>query len=232
MTVLTLVGRVADQLGHAMHRRIGWDGHSATETRTFSAFPAGEYRELQPASIPVNLNHRTDRLIGEVVHLEEHGGAIVAVATVSGPNCIELLKNAGPRYWSAEFDHLDGRDIELTGLAVVDRPAYSGLRPIEVHVDDVRDPAWRSRHSALNPDRLLERAAATHQHHRLHRREPHRIANHTQADPPEYRHLDIRAAGTHESGRWITLPTGERAPLEIRPARITHVEGRPIGARL
>lgn len=221
MTTLTISGPFVDRDGLVRQTEYGWDGHRATMTRTFSAEPAREYRSTHPARIPVNVAHRGPD-IGQVVHLEEDGGgALNAVAVVEGPACLELLKSSsGPWYWSAEIDIRDGgRDIELTGLAVTDKPAYVGLRPLEVHLDDIRETAWRSRQSFLNPHQMLTRAAATYQRRRFRHGEPMVIDGHD--DPPTAyeRRMDARALG-HDSGRWITLPDGRAAEVEIRPAQI------------
>jgi hypothetical protein len=212
VTTLTIAGTITDRDGLAVQRSIGWDGHRATETRSFTSYQAKEFRATQARDLPVNIEH-DDIEIGEVVHLEEHGGSIVAVAVVNGARCVELLKpSSAPRYWSAEFTHRGGRDIALTGLAIVAQPAIRGLRPLQVHLDDVREIGWRSRQSFLNPDRLLERAAVAHRRRRF--RDPIVIADHD--DPPEQL-LERAAITRRSSGRTMVLPDGSVADVEHTP---------------
>ena len=220
---LTLVGRIVDRDGLWQRSTVAWDGHRATETRRFDSFPAAEYRSVQPSRIPVNVGH-TDRVVGQLVHLEAGpAGDIVGVGTVDG--CPWLLSSrSGPWYWSAEFNHQGGRDIEITAVALVENPGFVGLQPIAVHPADVCALGWRSRQSALNPDRLLTRAAATHARRGALSIEPMRIENHTEAD-----HLDERdLSAFRPSGQMMRLPDGELAEVEIRPGRILAVEGRPV----
>ena len=215
MTVLTIAGTFVDRDGLLSQTEYGWNGRAATVHRTFSADPAKKYRSTLASHIPVNIGHRGAD-IGEAIHLEENGsGALTAVAVIEGPACLDLLRpSRGPFYWSPEIDiRGGGDDIELTGLAVTDNPAYIGLTPLEVHIDDVRDLGWRSRQSFLNPPRLLERAAVSHRRRGLF--DPIVIEGHTQAPEPVpewVRRMDARAA-SRPSGRKRMID-GEMLPIE------------------
>jgi hypothetical protein len=216
MTAITLVGQVTDALGHSEHRTLGWDGRTATETRRYSSLPALEFRSIQPAHIEVNLRHQGPA-IGEVVHLERTAdNSIYAVAVVSGHP--ELVSpTIPPQYWSGEVTATaDRRDIELTGLGIVEAPAIRGLRPLEVLCGDVRDVAWRQTWHNRTPRReLLERAAATLQRRRT--GDPIRITEPVQPPTPlgAGAYLDHRGdmVPTAASGRTITLPDGSVAEL-------------------
>lgn len=227
MTAITLVGRVTDRDGLWRQGALSFDGSVARDDRSFGAFPAAEYRSTQPATIPVNVEHQGDA-VGELVHIENLGGNLVAVATVSG--CPWLLSNQrAPVYWSAEISYRgDGRDIELTGLAVVESPAVVGMPALTVHPGDVRELGSKVTAYRTPEQQLLKRAAATHQRRRYRSGEPIRIEGHTEAD--HFEPDEVRAIA-RPSGRMMLLPDGTTAEVEHRPATIVAVEGRPVGTR-
>jgi hypothetical protein len=66
----TIVSPVLDSLGCGQRRELvpgGW--HPEVRTRSWQT-PASELRTRQPARVPINVAHRRDLEVGEVVHLQ------------------------------------------------------------------------------------------------------------------------------------------------------------------
>ena len=123
----TVVGVVADELGHAYH--------PMARTRASSA-PASEYRAVQPERIPVDLDH-DGQSVGRVIYLERSGGCLWAVAEVDAEPTVSVRVGAdtvevgAPLYFSAErVSTPDDRDFLLRSVALTHWPARVAARPL------------------------------------------------------------------------------------------------------
>ena len=238
MAAITVYGRVTDALGASLNIHTAWDGQVAREHREYKAIPATEYRTAQPNHIPINREHRGPTL-GEIVHLERDDCGISAVAVVE--NFPELaLPHDGDWYFSGELAHCLGRDCEIRGVGIVRDPAVVGLRPLDVHLGDVRNHGVRARwHNRTPQVRLLERAGATYDRRQRRSRDPLTIEDLGRAPATEERHrgtapTEHRPSITHDpNAGWLDergnpipgratgvrrlLPDGSTADIEHRP---------------
>jgi hypothetical protein len=222
MTV-TLCGVVTDKLGQSEQISTRMVGNVAVETRFYEAISSLEYRSTQPRA-EVNVEHR-GQSVGEVVHYERNlDDAIIAVAVVRGHDEL-LAPRHPPVYWSVELRMLHGgrRDVQITGLAIVERPATVGLSPLTVIGGDVREVGTQVRWHNRTPHRaLLERAAEAHRHRRpgggLTIEDPTQTARQTRLDGGLL--IDGRGNPVPDAtrgGRYIRTDDGQILPLEIRP---------------
>jgi hypothetical protein len=156
VVTLVVVGQLLDREGLA--RRIDVLGR----TRAWATRP-GELRRTQPLEVPVNVDH-VGAAVGRVLDLERNASGLWAVAEVT--RNLPMLFGRAPLYFSAETtavrDGVDHTDVEVVGVALVERSAQTGLSPVEVYVGDLR-----SRHGwAVSPllrrrlDRAYERRIA------------------------------------------------------------------------
>lgn len=204
----TVVGVVFDELGHGMRRRFSADAADFWNPirRDTWATPASEVRSLQSTRIPVNVEHRASRTVGEAIYLERSQRGLVAVAHVD-----DSLDPYGELYWSAETVHNrhGDADVELTALGIVESTAQIGLRPLRV-LHGALDYRGAAERWTLEPSEraLLERATVAH----LQRR----------AGEP----LLVVDAAAQRSDEPVDVP--QRGQVEIRSATTTRVGGRSI----
>lgn len=125
-----------------------------------AACPSTAYLAEQPVRIPVDLEHRHDRQVGEVVHLERLDRCLrVVVALDAEGDAASVLAHSrhGAWYWSPYVTYYGDRGqiidhgVTLSALALVEDPALVGARPVSF-VDDLEGHHRRP---------ILLRAAAT-----------------------------------------------------------------------
>jgi hypothetical protein len=102
VTVIVGVGRGrARRCVANSHRPLPRPGRNFDVRRQFSSVPATEYRSVQAAAIPVDVDHA--RPIGTVRYLElSQGARLHAVCEIDGAGL------EGPLYFSPSIRHVDG----------------------------------------------------------------------------------------------------------------------------
>ena len=135
--------------------------------------PIHEVRARQPARIPVNLNHRSDQVLGEVIHLEVGGGPperLWAVAQIDE----RIQLGDEPVYFSMESTASKvgshGRaDIEIAGVALCGKSAQIGLSPVKHRQGDLTFRGASKRWNGLTTfeRELLEHAEQARFHRRV-----------------------------------------------------------------
>ena len=199
----------------------------------FADLPAAEFSTVQPDHISVDLNHRGVEL-GQVVYLERDQ-TLTAVAVLDDLEPDDL-DSFGPCKLSTltAHDRVTG-DVELRSCAIVKaaEAAAVGLAPIQWIPGDIRRNALY--HVPIGEIQPILRRAEQHCHRRG-RYDPLRI----QRPPPKIEHASgdggelVLADGepigvvAPEHRRQYRVIDGQWAELEIRPARILSVAGRPV----
>jgi len=136
--VITTVGVLLDALGHGRQYEL----HGRMQAWSSSAL---ELRQQQPPTIPLNVHHRRELTIGEIVSLyrdvDGRAWAVGLADDVDG-----LLKVDQPLYYSAETScRPDGTDIVIEGCALTTQPAQLGLTPLMLLAGDLSSPNDRAR---------------------------------------------------------------------------------------
>ena len=162
MSAKTIVGPVADRLGHCHQHSLELrdDGLAALHYHRAWAAPSTEYRTVQQ-HVPVRLAHGVDaHTVGRLEHLElARDDRLLAVCSV---DC--NLVNSGADLWfSPGVDFLPGgRDILLRELTLTRHPASVALGKITVLDGDLRKTYQRQHWQGDRQRReLFERAAVS-----------------------------------------------------------------------
>lgn len=213
----TIVGRVADRLGHVEQRTLRQGRHGPELVKEFSALPGVEYRTVQRVGTPLELEHQ--RLVGTVKFFHRTpDGDVWAVAEVDRPELVP----AGARYLSPTVGcDSDRRDIDVESVSLTATPASWGAPPVvelpgslseavretcrvrDRFIRDLLEMAFRHR----GPDVTLAGGDFGRFEPASRRREP--IA--------------------HRSGGYMIVD-GQRLEVEIRPGGpVLAVNGRPVG---
>ena len=186
--------------------------------------PADAYRPTQPATIPVDLGHRPDACVGEVLYLCQRGLGLYAVIEVDD-DVIDQLPD--PVYLSGDLEGLwneqtaSYRDVELRSVALVARSATVGKDRARIVTGSIDDAHlyW-----ANGTDRaLLAEARDYHRSRRWKIEERHRITP-----------LPFAQRNVERLDNGMTLVDGEPipvsgiGPIEYRVGRIIAVGGRPV----
>ena len=212
----TIVGRLADRDGFVVKDEVAAEavvgGHlRAWHQRTFHAVGAMEYRSTQPRHIGVNVAH-DDQEIGRVLHLERVNGQLWMVAELDRPERVPVEA----RFLSAGITMADGgHDVELEHVALTADPASVSALPVHELAGDLRTAcrgAWRLK------DRFLQGLL---EHARDSKVGTTTIAGEVPAPTQRAWPIAERTAGT-------VVVDGEVLPVEIRPAKIVAVNGRPV----
>lgn len=128
MTVIAY-GTLLDKDGIASQRYWRADNLWSPVGRRAWTTPAAEVRSIQAAKIYVDLDHDPKATIGEIIHLErnEQTGALWGVAELDG---IDPAPDARA-FFSIQARHFrDGSDVRIESVAIVEKSAQTGLRPI------------------------------------------------------------------------------------------------------
>ena len=164
--VTVVLGPILDALGLAQRRYLV-QGRHTPEVRTRSwATPSVNLRRNQPASW-LNIGHDQARTLGPIVWLQRDLAMRCWAVAVTGCDIPD-----GRRYLSAETDSdRDGADVVITGAALVDATAQTGLTPVVIlpgDLDEYRAPD--SRRQLDGPARdILGHAAEHHRYQYRHR---------------------------------------------------------------
>lgn len=157
MTVVTVVGPIADKVGAAVTIEHGRPKYHST--------PSLQYRRAQVRA-PVHFSHQGAE-IGQVEHLELlEDKQLVAVATVTIDDDTDL---SGDWYWSPTVRYSDDRGaIDLLECSLTRTPATVGLRPVVVLDGDLRHgfvrDRWQRQTFSSRVRAMYERAADSAQH--------------------------------------------------------------------
>jgi hypothetical protein len=214
----TIICQITDEIGACEWRYRDVFGRSRVERQ--AVLPASSFNTLQPDtdSIPVKLTHSGD-VIGHVHYLERGfvGTDLLAVGVVDAD--VEQLDGL---YCSAEvrarmLDDFKATQSTLTGVAIVGATSGVAARPIVVLPGDFRRPQDRTSSAWRRAPVVVERAARAVPRHEW-RTRPTRI--HRPADT-EQRTAPAATSTSRPDPRTL-------GPIEIRPARLLTVAGRPV----
>jgi len=176
MTV-TIHGVIADKTGHCLWHEYGpeiLNGYISPRCETrFAAYPADDYDDVQPAHLPVQIDHDGSRR-GEVIYLERAHDQLYGVAVIDRP--YEPEDFDGTRhYWSSTTAQRPGQPLRMTELSLTE----PGLRCASTS----------PRHPRRHPlSRLVVRPAAPHPTRRRRRpTTPPRTTTHRRTTRPTRR---------------------------------------------
>lgn len=221
MTV-TIVGLASDHDGLSAHRHLGWNGRAATLTRSHHAVPLCEYRTVQPARIPLDIDHGQD--VGDVRHLEADRAGLWAVATAAVD---ELATLDGPIYYSPSLTMFDDyTDVEMRALALTCQPASIAARPVTIVPGDLGLAA------AGTTGMLKDRIVRAYEQDLTRHGRPHRISGLTdfvtRASPLPDDYIDPPVtvwADRPSRTIWCRVPSGANATRRLRLL----YNGSPVG---
>jgi len=205
MTV-TIHGVIADKTGHCLWHEYGpeiLNGYISPRCETrFAAYPADDYDDVQPAHLPVQIDHDGQRR-GEVIYLERAHDQLYGVAVIDRP--YEPEDFDGTRhYWSSTTAQHPGQPLRMTELSLTEHPASVALPPVHVIPGDIRYRGW-----SYGQPHLIRRAV---DEGRRRRPGPLRIA-----EPHAPRVVERIAPRTVPASGPTMLVDGHVIPLEIRP---------------
>jgi hypothetical protein len=156
MTLSTVVGVVATEVGHVEHVELVSDHRGRLTARhVHVAIPAANYRRTQSESVPIDIEH--ERIVGGVDYLGfDRRERLWAAGTV------RLSDRDRYRVWwfspatsSTVDDELAERhEVELVRLALTRDPASKGLPPVRVLDGELLDEGaveWWDRRHRLEP---------------------------------------------------------------------------------
>lgn len=126
---LVLVGQLLTRDGHAQRRELA---PNLREMRTLSwASPASALARVQPARIPLDIEHDHSAEVGQVVSLFRSRNGDAWAVTTSGAE--RLADYPEPIYFSAQFaSRLEPDNLILAGVALTTASASIAKLPIEI----------------------------------------------------------------------------------------------------
>jgi hypothetical protein len=222
--VNTAFGVLADELGHAASEVLTQGPYRPELRRRAWASPALQYRSVQDAVIPVDLNH-DGWPVGQLVYLERARGRLWAVAhlqehvtpAVQVRVAGETVSVEHPLYWSASrFEDEEDGSLLLESVALTPRTARVMAQPVKIVHGTLDYPGVTARWQLEPSDAgLLERAVQARRE-----RPDGALIVHDADEAFRYRHLEGRLPTDPEVQMALAEQDYQRPDGPIRHGRV------------